>query len=210
MAEYLDLYLDALIEVESLEPFEFDLTLTTDITVTTPSNKKCNKFVTIGWIKDIKVDDGEDLIPLAVSDLYGDVIDTDKSITFRVHREGDDYRLTYNNSKSKLIRKTTRIQLNDGKWHFIGFMCKDDYGNMGYYVDDKILLPEDGVDENNLEYSVAYNVNVRVGGGYVYCPALYKAGQKTFLYNWRCGIGFILNDTWVKELYEIDKSNLGV
>jgi len=173
-----------------------------------PTYFTSTKFIAIGWIRSFRIEKGDDLVPLAVSDPYDKILTSNRSIAYRVNRDGNDYRLAFNNSKSKLIRREKQIQLDDGKWHFIGYTSIDDDGNMRYYVDGEVLPTESGIDGNGLLYSKAYNENVRIGGGNVYCPALYKPKQSVTVYNWRCGIGFTLNDSWVKEIYEADKEFL--
>lgn len=174
------------------------------------SLKTSNKFITLGWVKNPIVDNGDFLLPLAIEDYWGNVNTSDKSIMYKIYRENNDYRLMYNNSKSKLINKELGVILNDEKWHLLGWICQDDNGSMKYFIDDYVLPSEDGLDESGLEFSIAYSYYVRLGGGNVWSPYLYKGGQSIQVYNWRFGLNFILDDNWIRELNEIDREKMGI
>ena len=172
--------------------------------------KTSTKFITLGWIKNPVINDGDSLIPLAVGDLYNNVLNTNNALAFQIRREDKDYRLIFNNSKSKLINKVSKIKINDGNWHLLGWICTDDYGSMEYFIDDYVLAPEDGADINNHAYSIAYSLSTRQGGGDVWCPYLTTSGQSIQLFNWRFGEGFTLDDNWIRKLNAIDRVTLGI
>lgn len=177
------------------------------IVVTQPQIKKSNSITCIGWIKSPSVEDGDILIPLAVADPYGRVINTDTAIKFEILREGLDYRLQYLGSKSKLIDKTLKIKIDDNNWHMLSYESDVD-GNMVFYVDALKLKSEDGLDQYGLPYSVAKSFYSRVGGGKVWSPYIYKQKQIIYLYNWRFGKGFNLGLDWIKKLMEVDRTHL--
>jgi hypothetical protein len=179
------------------------------ISATEPQLKISGMFTCIGWIKSPQVDSGDVLIPLAVADTYGNVIDTDSSLRFEILRDILDYRLQYSGSKSKPINKNLKIKINDGNWHMLSYES-DTIGNMSYSVDGLSLESEDNVDQYGLPYSVAKSFSNRVGGGKVWAPYLYKQSQIICMYNWRFGKGFNLGLKWINELMEIDKAYLGV
>lgn len=163
----------------------------------------------IGWIKSISVNDGDTLIPLAVSDPYGNVLNTDAALRFEILRQGRDYRLQYSGSKTKPIDKNLKIKIDDGNWHMLSYES-DANGNMTYSVDGIFLPTEDGIDQYGLPYSVAKSLSNRIGGGTVWSPFLYKERQIIYLYNWRFGKNFNLGLKWIGELMNIDKNVLGI
>jgi PKD repeat protein len=178
--------------------------------IATGSLKTANKFITLGWIKNPITTTSDYLVPLAVSDQWGNVEASDKSIMFKIYKEGTDYRLGFNNSRSKLIKKTLKISLNDKKWHLLGWVCLNNNGAMKYIIDDYTLEAEEGVDTNDLEYSIAYSYDSRQGGTDVWCPYIYKGSQSMNLYNWRFGQGFILDDDVIRKLNAEDRINLNI
>ena len=174
------------------------------------SLKTSNKFITLGWVKDPIMDLNDYLVPLAIADYWGNVETSDKSIMFKLYKKGGDYRLGFNNSRSKLIKKTLKISLNDKKWHLLGWVCQNDDGNMKYFIDDYVLDAENGVDLDGLDYSIAYSTNTRHGGGDVWCPYIYKRSQSISIYNWRFGLGFTLDDDTIRKLNAEDRLNLNI
>jgi len=172
--------------------------------------KACTEFITIGWIKSPSYQNGDYVVPLAVEDNAGDVLESESSLKFMLLREDGDYKFVFNNSESQLINKSVGVDLEDNQWHFLRWVCVDNIGTMRYSVDDKIVPAREGIDSEGLEYSIAYNLAERIGGGDVWCPYVYEAGQSITLYNWRFALGVTLTDTWVKDLMDIDKEELGI
>ena len=163
----------------------------------------------IGWVKSLVVANEDVLIPLAVSDPEGNVLNTDSSLKFEIYKVGTDYRLQYSGSKSKPIDKNLKIKIDDNNWHMLSYEADED-GNMSYSVDGVSLQPEDGLDAYGLPYSIAKSLTSRVGGGKVWAPYLYKTEQIIYLYNWRFGKGFNLGLKWINELMAIDKEFLKI
>ena len=75
-------------------------------------------------------------------------------------------------------------------------------------MDGLYVPPEDGVGPDGVLYSTAWSRSARVGGGDVWAPYLYTAGQAVSLYNWRMGIGFQIDQAWLKQLMDIDAAVL--
>lgn len=171
------------------------------ITVAPPSIKKSGKFTCIGWILDPLMDETDALIPLAISDLTGTV--GDQAVKIEIIRDSRDYRLKFSNAESKLIGSTTGIFLNDKKWHFLSYVCLGD-GLMKFYVDGIDVPPEDLTGDEGIPYTTAYSRYTRLGGGYVWAPYLYRAGQSISVYNWRYQTGLNLHQQWLQELMAID------
>jgi len=167
------------------------------------SIKKSNQFTCVGWVSQIQIPSGSALILLAVSDLSGVVLDSDSAVRIEIVAESGDFRLKFAHSKSKLIRKSTAISLDDPKWHFLAYVCTGD-GEMRYYVDGVYLAPEDGTDPDGPLYSIAWSRSVRQGGGDVWCPYLYELGQAVSLYNWRFVSGVQIHQQWIQELMAVD------
>lgn len=180
------------------------------INVLDRGDKTCTKFVGIGWVKKPLVAEDHVLYPMVVSDPYGDVLDTNASFKLEIKKEGNDYRLQYSGSKSKLIYKALDINLDDDQWHFLSYVCLDDDGHMMYYIDAEKLESEDGLDDEGFEFSVARTKAVRIGGGNVYCPYLYETNTGISMYNWRVGIGFTIHQDWIRDLMNIDRSDLEI
>jgi len=179
------------------------------ISATEPQLKVSGMFTCIGWIKSPLVDSGDVLIPLAVADPYGNVLNTDSSLRFEILRDVLDYRLQYSGSKSKPINKNLKIKINDNNWHMLSYES-DANGNMFYSVDGLSLESEDNIDQYGLPYSVAKSFSNRVGGGKVWAPYLYKQRQVIHMYNWRFGKDFNLGLKWINELMSIDKIYLEI
>ena len=188
-------------------PYIYSSSLT--ISATQPEIKMSGKMTCLGWIRSLTVEDGDVLIPLAVADPYENVIGTDAAIRMEILREGLDYRLQYSNSKSKLIDKVLKININDGSWHFLGYECNEN-GEMGFYVDALALASEDGLDSYGLPFSTAKSTASRVGGGAVWAPYLYKRNQVIYQYNWRFGKDFNLGQEWIQKLMDKDKQILKI
>lgn len=186
-----------------------ELTTQKVITAIGPENYKGTKATGLVWIKNPGVNPGDTLILMAVSDPYDTVLDTDGSIKLEIVREGNDYRLVYFSSRSALINRSIKIDLKDGKWHFLSYECLED-GYMRYSIDGVELYPDSGTDEEGRSYSIAYSKVVRPGGGTLWAPYLYKAGQSVTLYQLRYGIGFNLGLSWIRELMDIDKVKLRI
>lgn len=179
------------------------------VSATQPQVKKSGSMTCIGWVRAPFVQDGDVLIPLAVADVYGNVLNTDSSIRFEILKDGLDYRLQYAGSKSKLISRNLNIKLDDGNWHMLAFMSDAD-GNMTFLVDSIEIASEIGSDQYGLPYSVAKSLSNRAGGGKVWAPYIYKERQIIYLYNWRLGVGFNLTKDWIKSLMDIDKIYLRI
>jgi len=172
------------------------------------SIKRSNTFTAMGWIKDPLYDlEVNPLIMLAVSDFDDNVEGVDSSIKVELLKDGRDFRLSFSNSRSKLVRKTVGVSLDDGQWHFLAYSCRGD-GSMSYVVDGKILAAEDGVGEDGILYSVAWSRAGKQGGGRVWSPYLYKASQAISVYHWRFGTDLILDLGWISEIMEKDRQRL--
>jgi hypothetical protein len=175
------------------------------ITVAPPSIKRSGKFTCIGWVLDPLVDLPDALVPLAVSDLTGTV--GAQAIKMEIIRDSGDYRLRFSNATSKLIGSITSSFLNDKKWHFLSYVCFGD-GVMKFYVDGIEVPSEDLTGEEGLPYNIAWSRYTRLGGGYVWAPYLYKAGQSISVYNWRYQTGLILDQAWLQQLMALDLAYL--
>lgn len=167
----------------------------------------CPKVTGIAWVKNPAVADGDKLILMAVSGPYGNVEDTDSSIKLELQRSGEDYRLVYFNSRSKLINKNTSINIADSEWHLLAYECLGD-GAMRFSVDAVEVDPDTGSNNDGLLYSVAQSSTARPGGGLLWVPYLYKSGQGVRLSRVRFGNGFNLGLTWIKEIYQEEKESL--
>jgi PKD repeat protein len=172
--------------------------------------KICSPFLTIGWIKSPKFKNGEYLIPLAVEDRFGNLLESNKSIKFMLLREDKDYRFVYNNSQSVLINKSIGINLEDDNWHFLMWSCTGDSGSMSYSVDLQNIPVREGVDLSGLSYSKAYSQETRIGGGRVWAPYLYAEDQSLVLFNWRFGKNLSLPEDMINEIVSADKEYLGI
>lgn len=170
----------------------------------------CNKFLCMGWIrKPLFSSSGSPLYPLAISDPEYNVLGTEDAIKFEVIREGSDFRIGFMGSKTKILNKTLKIDLSDGNWHSLVYTCIDDNGTMEFLVDGITAPAESGYNADGFLYSVAYGETSRSGGGNVWAPFLYEAGQGIQLYNWRFKSGLNIHKEWVNDLLEIDKKELG-
>ena len=196
---------------ESPSPVPIPGSFTSELTISATQEevKLSGKMTCLGWIKNITVADGDVIIPLAIADVYENVIGTDAAIRMEILRDGLDYRLQYSGSKSKPIDKALKIKLNDGSWHFVGYES-DENGNMTFYADGLILPPEDGLDSFGLPFFVAKSLSSHVGGGSVWAPYLYKRSQVIYQYNWRFGKDFNLGQQWIQKLMNIDKISLKI
>jgi PKD repeat protein len=173
--------------------------------------KACSEFVTLGWIKSPLCANGEYLIPLAIGDINGKVVDSDRALKFMLKKENNDFRFVFNNSESQLIFKSVSINLQDDSWHSLGWVCVDSSGTMKFLVDGVEVPVRLGYNSSTgLVYSKAYSSVGRVGGGEVWCPYLSNSGQRITLYNWRFAKGVSLDNNWIEELFKIDKLNLGL
>lgn len=177
------------------------------ISVIGPTTKYSNKFMAFGWLKDPVFPVDDVLIPLAVSNYSGEVVNVDDSIRLELAKDGSDYRMQYNGSKSKKIQQHTGVRVNDGAWHFYGYQCSDG-GYMRYYVDSIPLTAEDGFDSNGLLYSRARSTSARVGGGDVWSPYLYGPGQGVSVFHWRMKVNQNISDIWVQDLMHEDEQEL--
>lgn len=186
---------------ESVSTTKYDF-----ITVAPKTVKKSNKFTCIGWISTPLFSTDDPLVMLAVSDLSGDA-ESDEALRWEIVKEGTDYRLQFSNSKTKLIAKTIGAKLDDGLWHFLAYVCYGE-GQMKYYVDGIEIAPEDGVGTEGILYSLAWSRDVRMGGGNVWCPYIYKAGQALSVYNVRMAKDITLHQQWLQELMAIDAAVL--
>ena len=172
--------------------------------------KISSNFLTIGWIKAPFYRDGEYVIPLAVEDRYGKMLDSDESVKFMLLKENGDYKFVYNNAQSQLIDQSSSIDLEDGNWHFLVWACSDGAGTMTFSVDGEDIPAREGVDLNGLLYSKAYSQKTRLGGGRVWSPYLYNSGQSIILFNWRFANGLVLPDSMMEELVRADKEYLDI
>jgi PKD repeat protein len=209
--DYINVFVPTTTSAPTTTPSPVTVTYTnsTSVTATQYQVKLSGAMTCIGWIKSISVEDGDSLIPLAISDPYGNVLNTDAALRFEILRQGRDYRLQYLGSKTKPIDKNLKIKIDDGNWHMLSYES-DENGNMTYSVDGILLPTEDGVDQYGLPYSVAKSLSNRVGGGTVWSPFLYKTRQIIYMYNWRFGKNFNLGLKWIGELMNIDKNSLGI
>lgn len=180
---------------------------TKKIIVAPPTYYICRPVTAIVWIKDPGVLDGDNLVLMAVSDPSGNVLDTDSAIKLELFREGNDFRLAYFSSRSLLVDRSLGIDFFDGDWHFLSYECLED-GFMRYSVDGINLPASSDVNDNGIILSQARSTTVRPGGGTLWTPYLYKAGQSISLYQLRFGVGFNLGLSWIRELMEIDKKKL--
>lgn len=171
--------------------------------------KYSNKFICIGWIRDPNFNDGDTMILFTISDVYGNVRESDLSFRLELVREGLDYRLQFSGSQSQLIDKNLGIDLNDGLPHLLGYECYGS-GQMVYYVDGRILPNRSGVGSDGISYGLAHNREVDLGGGDLWIPYLWKKGQSLFMYNWRFGKDFTLGQSWIQRLRDIDKVKLRI
>lgn len=192
-------------ESQSLLPVEGTKTITAEGV----SYYTAGIMTALSWIKKPNAESCDRLIILAVSDPYGNVINVDSSIKLELLKVGSDYRLVYFSSRSKLINKTLGININDGNWHFVSYECLPT-GIMRYSIDGIEIPAETGTDINGNLYSKAYSTKLRVGGGFTWSPYLYKEGQSLYLYQVRFGTGFNLGLSWITQLMEIDKIELGI
>lgn len=170
------------------------------------SVKRANAFTCIGWIKNIYIPDENPFILLAVSNKFGEV-EVDTAIRIELIKESNDYRMCFSNSKSKLILKTVGIDLRDKNWHFLCYVCTGN-GIIHYYIDGKECPCEEGLNEFNIPYSIAWSRYGRIGGGNVWVPYLYKDQQSVIMYRWRFAAGLILHQTWLNEIYEEERKGL--
>jgi hypothetical protein len=168
--------------------------------------KRSNAFTCIGWISNINIPDENPFILLAVSDIYGEV-ESDKAIKIELIREVNDYRMQFFNSKSKLILKSIGISLDDKKWHFLSYVCTGE-GIMHYYVDGIECPCEEGVNEFNIPYNIAWSRYGRLGSGNVWVPYLYRDWQSVRMYRWRYASNLILHKEWLQEIYEKERELL--
>jgi hypothetical protein len=171
------------------------------------SVKKSSQCTCLGWVNNPIIPDTDPLVLLAVADLSEDVQGTDAAIRYEIVKDGTDYRLQFSNSLSKKITKTIGINLTDGKWHFLGYVCTGN-GVMMYYVDGVSLPVEDGVSDGGVLYATAWSRSGRQGGGAVWCPYLYKAGQSVAVYNWRFASNLQIHQGWIQELMAKEKPAL--
>ncbi len=179
------------------------------ITATGPEYYECIPITAVTWVRDPGVDPGDNLILMAVADPYGNVLDTDSSIKLELLREGNDFRLVYFSSQSQLVDRTTQVDLRDGNWHFLSYECIEN-GYMRYSVDGIELPADPGVDDDGRPLAQARSTDVRPGGGQLWAPYLYKAGQAIYMYQLRFGVDFNLGLPWIRELMEIDKRKLRI
>lgn len=201
--------LDGSTATASISSAKVSLSTSRIITVMGPSYYVCNPMTAVVWVRDPGVNPGDNLILMAVSDPYGNILDTDSSIKLELFREGNDFRLVYFSSQSQLVDRTTQINLRDGKWHFLSYECMDD-GYMRYSIDGVELPASTGVDGDGRTLSQARSKDVRPGGGQLWTPYLYKAGQSIYMYQLRFGVDFNLGLPWIRELMEIDKRKLRI
>lgn len=175
-----------------------------------PSVKYCSSFTCMGWIRDpVFGPSGNSLIPLAVSDVSGNVRDSAGALYFEVVKDADDYRLAFMGSKSVLIRGATDIDLTDGLWHMLAWVG-DDTGSVTYYVDGISLSAQSGYGPDGVLWSRPHTTAVRAGDGNVWVPCLDEAGQSMTLFNWRYASDLVIHAAWVRELMELDKVSLGI
>lgn len=180
------------------------------VVIELPSIKYCSSFTCIGWVRSPVVGaTGKSIIPLAVSDISGNVRSSEAALYFEVVSEDGDWRLAFKGSKSKLIRFYTGVDLGDGLWHMLAWVCNEG-GLVTHYVDGVVCPPESGYGDDGVAFSKPHTTAVRAGKGYVWVPCLDEAGQSVVLYNWRYSSGLVLHGDWVRELMAVDKAALGV
>jgi hypothetical protein len=167
------------------------------------SIKKSGQFTCVGWINNPIIPDDNSLVLLAVSDLSGTVVDSDAAIRFEIVRDGGDFRLQFSNALSKKITASTGVFPTDEHWHFVSYVGNEE-GIVKFYVDGIEVPPEDGTGPDGMLYSTAWSRSVRQGGGSVWVPYLYTAGQSVSIYNWRFGKGFQIHQEWLKQLMAVD------
>lgn len=184
----------------------FSITKNGFIRVEPPSIKRSNQFTCMGWISRPVIPTTDPLCLLAVEDLDGDAT-TDAAIRIELLKDGTDYRMQFAHSKSKKIKYSTTIDLDDNQWHLLSYVCHGE-GQMSYYVDAVYVAPEIGLGEEGIPYSVAWSRSGRVGGGSVWVPFLNQTGQGVSIYNWRFGSGFTIHQGWIQELMTIDQAIL--
>lgn len=171
--------------------------------------RKSDHLSCVGWVMEPAFAADGILLPLAVSDKDGGVTDAPKSIQFQLIKELNDYRLSFFNSKSKLVNKTTKVNISDKKWHFLAYLCNAE-GAMSYMVDGIVLPAEGGAGPEGMPYNIAWTQEPRTGGGDVWCPYLDQAGQALSVYNWRMVKGITLTEDTVRVLFERDKRSLEI
>lgn len=182
------------------------------VSLSGPSVKYCGALTCMGWIRDpVFGDDGDSIIPLAVSDVDGDVRGSDEALYFELQWDdtGGDYRLGFKGSQSDLIEDSTGVSFADEQWHMLSWVC-DVGGYVTFYVDGIECPARSGIDSDGLPYSRPRSNATRVGSGYVWVPYLDKAGQAIGLYNWRYASGLYLHPAWVGEIMAVDAAALGV
>lgn len=187
----------------------FTLTATQTVTVSGDIYSYCPKLIGIGWVKDLLVNDGDYLIPLAVANPSDTVRGVDDAIRFEILKSGNDYRLQFFNTQSLLIDKTLTIKLDDGNWHMLAYECRSD-GEMSFVVDGNVVGNRSGTDTSGLSYGVAQTPHARVGGGKTWSPYLYVSDQAIKLYRWRVAKDTNIGLSWIRELMQIDKAALGI
>jgi hypothetical protein len=175
-----------------------------------PSIKYCRSLTCMGWVRSpVAGPSGNSLIPLAVSDVGGDVRGSASALYFEMVPESDDWRLAFMGSKSRLIRATTGVDLSEDQWHMLAWVCGDD-GIVTHYVDGIACPAESGVGEDGVLLSRPHTTSVRVGSGYVWVPCLDEAGQSLAIYNWRYSSDLVIHAAWVRELMAVDMLALGI
>jgi PKD repeat protein len=196
---------------DSSPTFSINKTKTDFINVLSNPIKTSNKYIAMGWIRNPATNDGGTLYPLVIADSYGRILE-DGAASFKlgIKREGEDYRIIFSGSQSKLIKRSLNIDIRDNDWHFIVYACINDDGLMKYYVDGIVLPSDTTLDSEGFSKDIARSEHVRLGGGDVYSPYLYRAGTAIALYNWRVGFNFCIHQEWIQDLMKIDKTNLGI
>lgn len=169
-----------------------------------------SKFIAIGWIKSPIFGATNAISPFVIGDTHGNLSGVDSVFDLNIIKEGIDYRLCYSGSKTKLINMNYSIDISDGNWHFLIYMCTDDLGTMVYYIDNILIDSEVGVDINGLSYSTARTTSSRQGGGTIWCPHLIDIGSSLSVYNWRMSMGLNLGIDFLNDLMVIDKQALGI
>lgn len=171
----------------------------------------CNKFLCMGWVRKPSFSASENpLYPFAISDIDYKVIDTEDSVRFAILKDGSDFRLEFMGSKTKVINKNIKVDLNDGNWHSLVYMCTTDSGQMRFLVDGIDIPAEDGYSLDGFKYDIAHGETSRPGGGNVWAPFLYEAGQGVQLFNWRFKVGLNISDEWLNSLLGEDKGRLEI
>ena len=170
----------------------------------------CNKFLCMGWVKKPTFSPTEEpLYPFAISDPDYQVIGSNDALKFAIEKEGSDYRLSFMGAKTKLINKTIKVNLGDDAWHSLVYTCYTDDGHMRFLVDGVDVPFEQGFNTDGYTFDIAHGETSRPGGGNVWAPYLYEAGQGIMLFNWRFKAGLNISDTWLAMLLEEDKQYLG-